>query len=124
MELQPTYLANLSTALWVWGRLAHTNTSWGFSTAAMARAASRIFSQVFFRLMMLIPSFFFLKMYCSIVFSLLSEPIWVVAASILVMSSSVIARLESPPDILFHDFISKLRKNTCVQCHMECRRDR
>ena len=62
--------------------------TWGFSTAAIALAARTNFSQVFFRLMMLMPSVFFLKMYCSIVVSLLSEPMWVVAASILVMSSS------------------------------------
>ena len=69
-----------------------TNTSWGFSIAAIARAASSNFSQVFLMLMMLIPSVFFLKMYCSMVVSLLSDPIWVVAANILVMSSSVIAK--------------------------------
>ena len=66
----------------------------GFSTAAMALAASTSFSQVFFRLMMLMPSVFFLKMYCSIVVSLLSEPMCVVAASILVMSSSCKVVLE------------------------------
>ena len=60
----------------------------GFSTAAMALAARINFSQVFFKLMMLMPSVFFLKMYCSIVVSELSDPMWVVAASILVMSSS------------------------------------
>ena len=54
----------------------------------MALAARTSFSQVFFRLMMLTPSVFFLKMYCSIVVSLLSDPMWVVAANILVMSSS------------------------------------
>merc|ERR1719412_3148915 len=100
MGLQFTYLANLRTALCVEGLLAHTYTSAGFSTAAMARAASRIFSQHFFRLMMLIPSFFFLKMYCSMVVSELLDPMWVVAANIFVMSSSVIARAECPPDIL------------------------
>merc|ERR550517_1956420 len=82
MEEQPMYLANLRTARWAYGRLAPTNTSCGFSTAAIALAARTSFSQVFFRK----------KMYCSIVVSLLSEPMWVVAASILVMSSSVIAR--------------------------------
>merc|ERR1719154_745733 len=85
--------------------------TWGFSTAAMARAASRIFSQVFFRLMMLIPSFFFLKMYCSMAVSELEDPRWVVAANILVMSSSVQARAECPPDIFNHDFFFELRKN-------------
>merc|ERR1719440_1970439 len=104
MEEQPMYLANLSTARWAYGRLATTNTSWGFSTAAIALAARTNFSQVFFRLMMLMPSVFFLKMYCSIVVSLLSEPMWVVAASILVMSSSVIARAVSPPDIVNSPF--------------------
>merc|ERR1719266_585327 len=94
-----------------------------FSTAAMARAASRIFSQHFFRLMMLIPSFFFLKMYCSMVVSELLDPMWVVAANILVMSSSVIARAECPPDILKHDFFQSYGKR-CYQCHMEHRRER
>merc|ERR1719480_752544 len=95
-----TYLANLRTALCVVGLVVTTYTSWGFSMAAIARAARRSFSQVFFRLMMLMPLVFFLKMYCSIVVSLLSDPICVVAANILVMSSSVIARQPRPPDIL------------------------
>merc|ERR1719264_2275429 len=63
MEEQPMYLANLRTARWAYGRLATTNTSWGFSTAAIALAARTNFSQVFFRLMMLMPSVFFLKIY-------------------------------------------------------------
>merc|ERR1719470_662421 len=98
-EPQPTYLANLRTALCVVGLVVTTYTSWGFSMAAIARAARRSFSQVFFRMMML-PLVFFLKIYCSIVVSLLSDPIWVVAANILVMSSSVIARQPRPPDIV------------------------
>merc|ERR550532_2788353 len=96
MEEQPMYLANLRTARWAYGLLATTNTSCGFSTAAMALAARISFSQVFLKLMTLIPSFLFLKMYCSIVVSLLSDPMRVVAASILVMSSSVIANASSP----------------------------
>merc|ERR1740137_208716 len=100
MELQPTYLANLRQALWVVGLVVTTYTSCGFSMAAMARAASRSFSQVFFRLMTLTPLVLFLKTYCSMVVSLLSDPIWVVAANILVMSSSVIAKQSRPPDIL------------------------
>merc|ERR1719319_198395 len=100
IDEQPMYLANLSTALCAMGLLATTNTSSGFSTAAIALAASTSFSQVFFRLMMLTPSVFFLKMYCSMVVSLLSEPMWVQAASIFVTSSSPMARAAMPPDIL------------------------
>merc|ERR1719481_2153799 len=69
MEEHPIYLANFRTALCAYGRLATTNTSAGFSTAAMALAASTIFSQVFFRLIMLIPSVFFLEdvlLHCSL----------------------------------------------------------
>ena len=96
------------------------------TTAATARAASKSFSQVFLRLMMftyctivtyqtakfqqgqrfsernklLTPSVFFFQTYCSMVVSLLSEPMCVVAANILVTSSSVKARADMPADIL------------------------
>ena len=37
---------------------------------------------------------------------------------------TVIVRAEFPPDIFFHGFFSRVTENTCVQCHMEYRRDR
>lgn len=49
MGVAPVKLANLSTARWPWGREEMAHTSAGFSIATMARAASRSFSQVFFR---------------------------------------------------------------------------
>merc|ERR1719318_557380 len=61
------------------------------------------------------PSFLFLKMYCSLVVSLLSDPMCVVAASILVMSSSVIASASSPPDIIKSRFYFQVTEKTCCQ---------
>ena len=49
---------------------------------------------------LLTPSVFFFQTYCSMVVSLLSEPMCVVAANILVTSSSVKARADMPADIL------------------------
>ena len=63
-------------------------TSAGFSIVAMVLATRMRFSQVILRLMMWTPSILLLKMYCSIVVSLFSDPMWVVAANLLVISSS------------------------------------
>nr|AAM50708.1 GM15484p [Drosophila melanogaster] len=77
-----------------------TKMSEGLSMATMARAASCSFSQVLPRLRMLTPSARRLYTYCSIWKLTFSEPRWVVATNILVMSSSLRDRISKPPDML------------------------
>ena len=52
----PVFAANLRTARWPYGRAEMTQTSFGFSMAAMIRAAKTIFSQVLPMLIMWTPS--------------------------------------------------------------------